>query len=112
MNTDYSNMKATITRINDASSFEFRCKSAANYHFYKHDAFAEGKVCEQRYFDIMSELFGNSINRQKVRLSQEGDMVRIIYQDPSKGWFGVLVKPLACKVTQDCSLQLCTMIQD
>ena len=93
MNSKFHNLKARIQTINETSLFQFKCNKAATYHFYKHDGFKGRTVSEQGYFDILNELFGKEVNKAYVKLTQEGDKVRIIYTDPTDGLFGVLIQP-------------------
>jgi hypothetical protein len=92
MNAEFNDLLAKIARINETSLFQYKCNKAATYHFYKHDGFGEGLVSGEEYFDILAKLFMNDVNRKCTRLSQEGDKARIIYTDPAKGVFGVLIQ--------------------
>jgi hypothetical protein len=98
MNNTYSKHLETITKVNESSKYKFKCNKAAVYHFYKHNDFKGGAVDEQGYFDILNELFENKLNKRYMKLTQEGDMWRVIYTDPNRGLFGVLIR---CRQVSD-----------
>ena len=93
LNTVYERLKSEITPINESNLFKFNCNTAATYHFFKHDKFSAGKVDPREYFDIANKLFGDRANETNVKLTQEGDFVKMTYTSPEDGLFGVLVKP-------------------